>query len=95
MLACAGGHPDPLREAGAACFRLALERRLSAEIRLRLAEKAIQAEAAAVSAAPSDYLPWLWLARAEAQLGQWDEAELCVDRARALKPHDRNELAFP
>ncbi|GAH75522.1 unnamed protein product, partial [marine sediment metagenome] len=65
-------------------------------LRLRLAEKAVRSAALAVRAAPSDYEPWLWLARTQASLGLWEQGERCLERAKELAPTgQRLELFEP
>jgi hypothetical protein len=61
-------------------------RELDPVLRLRLGEKAVAAAALAVRAAPSDYLPWYWLARTQAAIGLTGKAQAALSRARELAP---------
>ena len=79
-------NPDALWEVTVSCLRWSAEQDLDPLLRLRLGEKAVRAAALAARAAPSDYEPWLWLARTQAALGLLDQAELCLKRAQELAP---------
>jgi len=79
-------NPDALWEVVVSSLRWSGREELDPLLRLRLGEKAVRAAALAVRAAPSDYEPWLWLARAQAALGLWEQAQLCLKRAQALAP---------
>lgn len=81
-----GRNPDALWEVIVSCLRWSGREELDPLLRLRLAEKAMRAATLAVRAAPSDYEPWLWLARAQAALGLAEQAQLCLQRAQELAP---------
>lgn len=78
------GNPDALRELAAAWLAQGALRRGEPSLRGRLGIEALQAAVLAAATAPSDYLNWLTLARVYAAFGLWDEAELGLNRARAL-----------
>ena len=78
--------PDALWGITMSCLRWVGREELDPVLQLRLAERAAQAGMLAVRAAPSDYDNWLRLARAHAALGLWDEADMCLNRARQLAP---------
>jgi tetratricopeptide (TPR) repeat protein len=80
------GNPDALLEISTSSLRWSGAEGLDPLLRLRLGEKAVRAAALAVRAAPSDYEPWLWLARTQAALGLWEQAQLCLERAQELAP---------
>ena len=82
----ASRNPEALWEIATSCLRWVGREELDPVLRLRLAEKAVQAAMLAVSAAPSDYDNWLWLACAHAVLGLWEQADICLNRARDLAP---------
>jgi len=73
-----------LRDIAATCFRWGRDQRIDGPTRAQLAHRAIRAAAVSVGATPTNYLAWLWLGRAYTLLGFWDEADLCLQRARAL-----------
>jgi O-antigen ligase len=76
--------PDVLREIAAASFSWVSSGDLEWRFRRGLVGRTIECAVLAVRAAPSDYLAWLWLARTQALIGKWDEAEICLERAREL-----------
>ena len=80
------GNPDALWEVTVASIWWSTADDLDPLLRLRLGEQAVRAAMLAVRAAPSDYEPWLWLARAQASLGLWKQAQLCLRRAQDLAP---------
>ena len=80
------GNPDALWEITVSCLGWSARQELDPLLRLRLGEKAMRAAVLAVRAAPSDYEPWLWLARTQAGLGLQEQAELCLRRAQELAP---------
>lgn len=82
----ARGDPDALWEVTLAFLWWSTADNLDPLLRLRLGEQAVRAAMLAVRAAPSDYEPWLWLARAQASLGLWKQAQLCLRRAQDLAP---------
>jgi len=84
VIQLANDNPDALRETTAFLFDMMIDRRLPDEVRLQFRNKAVISAAAAVKAAPSDYLSWLWLARVKAGTGMWSESESCLERARSL-----------
>jgi O-antigen ligase len=88
------GVPDTLLDSTETCFRWAIDDRLPAATRLVAAEKAGQLAASTVYVSPSDYLAWMWLARSQALLGQWEAADLSFGRARALAPDSRETVLF-
>ena len=79
-------NPDALWEVVVTCLQWSGNEGLEPLVRLRLGEKAARAAVLAVRAAPSDYEPWFWLARTQAALGLWKQAEVCLGRAQALAP---------
>ena len=82
----ARANPDALWEVTGACGRWAGDDRLDPLFRLRLGEQAVRAAVLAVRAAPSDYEPWLSLARSQAAIGLWEQARRCLARAQDLAP---------
>ncbi|MBA4388061.1 MAG: hypothetical protein C0404_08780 [Verrucomicrobia bacterium] len=86
---------DNLVDAVPPMLRWAMNDKLPLESRAELADNAVGFAVLAVYVAPTDYLRWLWLARTQALVGRWDEAELCFERARKLKPHGKKLELFP
>lgn len=87
LLAYGQGMPLGLWEASRTCLRWAGDERLPDPIRkLRLAEKAAGLAGRAVQAAPSDYLMWRQLARAQLALGLRGQARRSLSRAQQLAP---------
>jgi hypothetical protein len=82
----ARGNPDALHVVSTACRAWSADTALDPLLRLCLGEKAVTAASLAVRAAPSDYEEWLSLARAEATLGMWRQAQVCLARAQDLAP---------
>ena len=80
------GSADALHTVSATCMLWSADEDLDPLLRLRLGEKGVTAAALAVRAAPSDYEPWLLLARAQASLGLWEQARKCLARAQELAP---------
>ena len=92
ILAACG--PNELREMTATFFAWSVDRRLPVELRVDLSRASLCTATQAVLAAPSDYLAWLWLARTQAVMGQWDEVDLSLARARELHPQGRAIALF-
>jgi len=90
----AGQNADGLAEVVAALVEWgcdpAFEHEFTTDMRVRASQMAIRA----VSAAPSDYLKWLWLARARILLGDVDGAAAYVKTARALVQNSRQVRMF-
>ncbi len=91
---CARRHPDELGEITAALLQWAFDSDLPRAFRNDLAGKAVETASLAVTGAPSDYLAWLGLARTYFALGQWDQSELALGRARALVRHPEQVRMF-
>jgi O-antigen ligase len=88
VMAFARDNPDALAETTGGLLRWSIHPGLARPLRL-LAAKAGEASAVlAVRGAPSDYLTWLWLARSQIALSEWDDAERSLQRARELVRHD-------
>lgn len=79
-----GMNPDVLSEIAEAYLAGAMDTRAPRDLRSALAAGALEATLQAVRAAPTDYQPWLWLARAQMARGEWDAAEASLTRARLL-----------
>ena len=86
---------DELCEIAKAAVEWGQDRNLERSFRIQLLLKAEKSAALAVQYAPSDYLPWLWLARAQTRLGRWDAEDICLRRARALVIHREQVKMFP
>ena len=80
------GNPDALWEIAVTCLGWSQDSDLDPMLRLRMGEKAIAAALLAAHAAPSDYEPWLALARAHISLGLWGQGRICLRRAQDLAP---------
>ncbi len=78
---------DGLADVTSAMLSWTLDGRLSRDLRTRIATRAIESATASVRGAPSDYLPWLALARTYFTLGLWDQAEVSLKQARHLVRH--------
>ncbi len=78
---------DGLADVTSAMLAWTLDARLPRELRTRVATRAIESATLAVKGAPSDYLPWLAVARTYFTLGLWDQAETALDQARYLVRH--------
>ncbi|MDP6490165.1 MAG: O-antigen ligase family protein [Kiritimatiellia bacterium] len=78
---------DGLADVTAAMLAWTLDTRLPRELRTRVATRAIESAMVSVKGAPSDYLPWLTLARTYFTLGMWDHAEIVLKQARHLVRH--------
>lgn len=79
-------NPDALWAVMVACRGWSGSDGLDPLLRLALGEQALRAGLLAVRAAPSDYEPWLWLARTQAAIGLREQAQLCLQRAQELAP---------
>lgn len=86
MIRYSPGDSDALKDAVATGLRWISDARLDQRPELRglIAEHCLKAAVLSVRSAPSDYLSWLWLGRTFVSIGQWDEAEQCLGRAREL-----------
>jgi len=78
---------DGLAEVTSGMLGWALHERIPRDLRTRIATRAIECATVSVQGAPSDYLPWLALARTYFTLGLWDQAEIALMRARDLVRH--------
>ncbi len=78
--------PEALWHVTVKCLSWAGNEKLDPMLRLGLGERALRVAALGVRAAPSDYEPWLWLARAQASMGLWEHSELSLRRAGELAP---------
>lgn len=78
---------DGLAEVTSIMLKWTLDTRLPRDMRTRIATRAVDTATVAVRGAPSDYLPWLALARTYFTLGLWDQAEIALKRARDLVRH--------
>jgi hypothetical protein len=85
---------DALTDLALATQPYAVDRDLEREVRLALAEESAGFARRAILAAPSDYLPWLALARGHMTAGHWDRAEAALEQARALVPHSSQVRMF-
>ncbi len=81
-----GGNADAMMEIALYSLRQLGHPEIDASFRIRLADQAARAAAAAVRSAPSDYECWSWLGRAEAIQGHSDRARICQAKARELAP---------
>jgi len=86
MIRYSPGNSDALKDVVATGLRWISDARLDQKPELRglIAENCLKAAVLSVRSAPSDYLSWLWLGRTFVSIGQWDEAEQCLGRAREL-----------
>lgn len=89
------GSADALWEVTVTCSRWSQDADLDPLLRLRMGETAARAAVLWVRAAPSDYEPWLWLARAHAALGLNAQSRLCLERAQQLAPRGTRLELFP
>jgi O-antigen ligase len=87
-------NPDNQHEAAETLFMWLDDRRLPRSLRLQLAATAMDCAEAAARQASSDFIAWLWLARIQAASGRWNDAELCLARARALVMPGRRVRMF-
>jgi len=78
--------PEQHRYIASRCIRMALQPNLAATRRMECAELAVQHGLLTVRAAPTDYLSWVWVGRALAVMGAWDEADTSLQMARRLAP---------
>ncbi len=78
---------DGLAEVTSGMLTWTLDGRLPRDLRTRIATRAIESATVSVHGAPSDYLPWLALARTYFTLGLWDQAEIALKQARHLVRH--------
>ena len=85
---------DELADMGGAFLSWGVDRRLDRRLRAECMARALSGAERAVARAPSDYLCWLWLARAKMALSAWDEAEICLARARQLCTHPEQVKMF-
>ncbi len=85
---------DALAELTSALLRWSGDATLDRGERAALSQQAASLAFWSVCAAPSDYLPWLSLARTQMSLGHWDEADLCLQRARELVRHPADVKMF-
>ncbi|MBL7076076.1 MAG: O-antigen ligase family protein [Kiritimatiellae bacterium] len=80
-------NPDGLAEVTSGMLAWTLDGRLPRELRTGVATRAVESATVSVHGAPSDYLPWLALARTYFTLGLWDQAEIALKQARYLVRH--------
>lgn len=86
IVAC---RPDEISELLVLYFRWSVDPALAVEVREKIAQETLRMAVMMVQAAPSDFMAWLWLARATALTGQWEASAPCLDRAQALRPGRR------
>ena len=84
IMTCCQRNPDALQEVAKRSLRWLREKDMDPVLCLRMAETAVQAAALSVRAAPSDFEPWLWLARAYAALGLDGQSRVLMNRAEEL-----------
>jgi hypothetical protein len=87
-------NPTALWDITGSHLRWSAREELEPLLRLRLAETALESAELCVRAAPSDYLSWLYLARAQAVLGLPAQARASFDRARKLAPPGKTLRLF-
>jgi hypothetical protein len=87
LLQHGSGIPDNLREASKVCLNWAADDRIrNLNMQFQLIERSAALSATALQSAPSDYLIWKQLARAQAALGLPEKARIALHRARELAP---------
>jgi O-antigen ligase len=94
VIRCTRDNPDALKEVTAILLQYSVSPALNRSLRIRLTEAASAAATLAAAGAPSDYLAWLWMARTQTARGSWDEADLCLQRARELARHHKQVRMF-
>lgn len=80
------GDAQAMSEVGYHCLRWSSSDEISPLLRIRLAERAFEASLLATAAAPSDYLPWLWLSHSAAAMGLPQISDQALDRCNTLAP---------
>ena len=80
------GDPFALRDAAKTCLRWSARGEVMILTRFRLKEASARLMGLAVMAAPSDYVAWIWLARALAANGLEAQADRCFKRCMELTP---------
>ncbi len=86
--------PDAFAECTNLLLEWGLDATLERSFRTELVRKALHCGWRAVQAAPTDYLCWLGLARAQMALGLWDGAEASLTQARQLVVHPEQVRMF-
>jgi hypothetical protein len=86
--------PDAFAECTTLLLEWGLDASLERSFRTDLVHKALHCGWRAVQAAPTDYLCWLGLARAQMSLGLWDGAETSLEQARQLVVHPKQVRMF-
>jgi len=90
-------NPDAMTEITTAYIKwCAPDAGIERATQVNLAEKAPTTALTAVIGAPSDYLTWLSMSRAQMLIGRWDAAEAALTRARELVLHgDQVRMFLP
>lgn len=86
--------PDAFLDATAVLLNWGLDPTLDRAFRTELVRKGLRTGWRSVHDAPSDYLCWLGLARAQTMLGLWDGAEASLERTRQLVVHPEQVRMF-
>lgn len=86
IFACSTMDPGAFYDIAYHCLLWSSEPGLNPMVRWRLIERAHESARLAARQAPGDYLPWLWLARAEKALGRSSQADRAWARAIDLAP---------
>lgn len=94
LVVIGGFDPDTLGDVARTLVDWALDREISRPTRAALAAQAERVAAIAILGAPSNYLPWLELARIQLLLGQWDQSEISLYRSRQLVKHPEQIRMF-
>ena len=77
-------HADALQAISLMSFDWVRDRKVGLDLRVEALQLGRRAARRATERAPSEYLAWVWLGRYYAVAGEIEQAEACLDRARAL-----------